>query len=160
MTGSSMIRKNLSSRFVARGQRGVALLEVMIAFFVLSIGLLGLAGLQIKALQFNQSAYQRSQAIASTYDMLDRMRLNRQAATGNQYDTGGWQSQHTGSGNIVDADLTQWLTAISGNLPDGQGSIVCDANDVCTVSVRWSNRFQDDADPGDDFEEFSLTSEM
>lgn len=141
-------------------QRGVALLEVLIAFFILSIGLLGLAGLQIKAVQFNQSSYQRSQAMAAAYDMLDRMRLNRTVAAANGYNTGGWLNTHATSANIVDIDLSDWLVNISGNFPDGEGFIDCDVNDICTVSVRWYNRFEDPADPADDFDVFSLTSEI
>lgn len=142
-----------------RSQQGVALLEVLIAFFVLSIGLLGLAGLQIKALQFNQSAFQQSQATVAVYDMLDRMRLNRGAATSGDYDTGGFVNTHSG-GTLADADLDAWLTAISGNLPDGEGSVECDGNLVCVVSVRWTNRFNVTGDPNDAYETVTLSSQL
>lgn len=141
-----------------RQQRGIALLEVLIAFFVLSIGLLGLAGMQIKAVQFNQASYQRSQAMALSYDMLDRMRLNRSSVAAS-YNTGGWLSTFS-AGGLAATDKSQWLAAISGNLPGGQGSIDCNAARICTVSVRWINRFEDPADVTDDFEIFSLTSEL
>lgn len=121
-------------------QGGVALIEVLIAFFVLAIGLLGLAGLQIKTLQFNQSAYQRSQATIAAYDMLDRMRLNRDAAR-----VGGYNVEFGSSGSgtgLVGEDLTSWLSFLQGNLPDGQGRIECDDNSVCVVAVRWTNRFE------------------
>lgn len=116
-------------------QRGVAMLEVLIAFFVLSIGLMGLAGMQLKALQFNQGSYQRSQAVVAVYDMMDRMRAN-----GGNYNV-VWTSAGPGNGSVVDADLTGWLATVSGNLPNGQGQILCDANNICTISVRWSDKF-------------------
>src|SRR5690606_3159285 len=47
----------LSSR-----QRGFTLLEVLVSVLVLSIGLLGIAGLQLWSLRYNTSAYQSSQA--------------------------------------------------------------------------------------------------
>jgi type IV pilus assembly protein PilV len=137
-------------------QRGVALLEVLIAFFVLSIGLLGLAGMQIKALQFNQASFQRSQAMISAYDMLDRMRLNQAEATGGNYDM-AWGNSSSGSG-VVGDDLSQWLDTISSNFPDGQGSIECDANDICTVGVRWRDRFG--ANPGTDWESLAISSQL
>ncbi len=145
-------------RAVAPGktQRGVALLEVLIAFFVLSIGLLGLAGMQIKALQFNQASFQRSQAMISAYDMLDRMRLNQSEATGGNYDM-AWGNSSSGSG-VVGDDLSQWLDTISSNFPDGQGSIECDANDICTVGVRWRDRFG--ANPGTDWESLAISSQL
>lgn len=141
---------------VRSGQSGVALLEVLIAFFVLSIGLLGLAGMQLKALQFNQASAQRSQAIISAYDMLDRMRLNKAEATGNNYDM-AWGNSGSGSG-VVGDDLTAWLEHVSGNLPDGEGSIECDANNICTVGVRWRDRFG--ANSGTDWESLSISSQM
>ena len=140
-------------RAVAPGktQRGVALLEVLIAFFVLSIGLLGLAGMQI-----NQASFQRSQAMISAYDMLDRMRLNQSEATGGNYDM-AWGNSSSGSG-VVGDDLSQWLDTISSNFPDGQGSIECDANDICTVGVRWRDRFG--ANPGTDWESLAISSQL
>jgi type IV pilus assembly protein PilV len=38
-------------------QRGITLLEVLVALVVLSIGLIGLAGLQSTSLRMNDSAY-------------------------------------------------------------------------------------------------------
>lgn len=137
-------------------QQGVALLEVLIAFFVLSVGLLGLAGLQMKSLQFNQSAFQQSRATVALYDILDRMRMNKPDATGHVYDTGGWVSSHS-TGQLADNDLNAWLANISGNLPSGQGSVSCDSNSICTVSVRWTNRF---ADSADGYETVTLSSQM
>ncbi|HQQ75551.1 MAG TPA: type IV pilus modification protein PilV [Pseudomonadales bacterium] len=121
-------------------QRGVAMLEVLIAFFVLSIGLMGLAGMQLKALQFNQGSYQRSQATLAAYNMMDRMRLNTAATTGGQYNI-AWTGTGPGNGSVPQSDLTSWLTTVSGNLPNGQGSIACDVNRICTVSIRWSDKF-------------------
>ncbi|HER34421.1 MAG TPA: type IV pilus modification protein PilV, partial [Halothiobacillaceae bacterium] len=45
-----------------RGQVGVGLIEVLIAVLVLSIGFLGMAALQTKALSNNNSAMDRTQA--------------------------------------------------------------------------------------------------
>lgn len=150
--------KQIRSQSSRHSQQGIAMLEVLIAFFVLSIGLLGLAGLQIKALQFNQSSFQQSQAAIEVYDMLDRMRMNRSAVTTGGYATGGFVSTHSGNSSLADTDLTAWLTAISGNLPDGEGSVDCDSNKICTVAVRWTNRFKNAGDS--DYETVSLSSQM
>ncbi|MCS6948044.1 MAG: type IV pilus modification protein PilV, partial [Steroidobacteraceae bacterium] len=66
--------------------RGFTLIEALIAVLVLSIGLLGIAGLQLASLQTNSVAYQRSQATMLAYDLLDRMRANRTAALNGAYD--------------------------------------------------------------------------
>lgn len=57
-------------------QKGVSLIEVMIAFFVLSVGLLGVAGLQLSSLRDNNSALLRTRAIVLVGDMMDRIRAN------------------------------------------------------------------------------------
>jgi len=55
---------------------GFTLIEVLIAMLVLSVGLLGLAGLQARGLKNNLSAYHRGQATQLAYDMADRIRAN------------------------------------------------------------------------------------
>ncbi len=61
----------------ARLQRGVGLIEVLIAVLVLSIGLLGMAGLQVASMRNNQSAYQRGMAVVQGYYIADAMRSDR-----------------------------------------------------------------------------------
>ena len=136
-------------------QRGAALLEVLIAFFILAIGLMGLVGMQMKSLQFNQGAYQRSQATMAVYDILDRMRLNRKAAQGDEYEI-DWSSSASGS-SVAKKDLAAWLHFVNGNLPSGEGKIDCDSDDVCTVSVRWTDRF---TGKDGDKEELAISSQM
>lgn len=58
-------------------QEGVGLIEVMVTALILSTSLLGLAALQSRALQYNHSAYMRSQANILAYDLLDRIRASR-----------------------------------------------------------------------------------
>lgn len=64
-------------------QRGVGLIEVLIAVLVLAIGLLGLAGLQSQSLKFNNESYFRTQATLLSMDMADRLRTNRTYARTN-----------------------------------------------------------------------------
>lgn len=73
---------------VARSRRlqaGLNLLEVLIAALVLSIGLLGLAGLQVSSLKTTQNASLKQEATFVLYDLLERMRSNRQAALAGSY---------------------------------------------------------------------------
>ena len=119
---------------ISTRQRGVALLEVLIAFFILSIGLMGLAGLQMKSVQFSQGAYQRTQASMAIYDVLDMMRLNRAAAQ-----TGAYDVSFAGSSGV--ADVTAWKLALQNSLPNGEGSINCVGDDICTISIQWDDRF-------------------
>ncbi len=130
---------------VRQKQQGVAMLEVLIAFFVLSVGLMGLAALQVKAVQYNQGAYMRSQATLAAYDILDRMRLNRPAVSGNGYNITSFGGDPASNSGMVKEDVDAWKAVLAGNLPDGEGKIDCSSN-LCTISIQWKDRFNAAAD--------------
>ena len=67
-------------------QQGLSLIEVMIALFVFSFGLLALAALMASGLKYNTSALHRSYATSQAYDMADRMRANRLCLELGHYD--------------------------------------------------------------------------
>lgn len=131
-----------------RRQGGFTLLEVLVAVLVLSIGLLGLAGLQTYGLRSNHSASLRSHAVAMAYDALDRMRGNRDQAllgTGSAYNTTYATSVATvncssncSSSQVAQYDLSAWKADVA-RLPGGQGQIAIDNLNKATVSVRWSD---------------------
>lgn len=124
-------------------QKGFSLIEVLIALLVTSVGLLGLAALQAKSLQYNHGAYLRSQANILAYDIADRMRLNRDVARTNGYNIALGESAPTGSGR-VEVDQAEWLALLARILPSGDGAISC-ASRVCSITIKW----RDAADNGD-----------
>lgn len=111
-------------------QKGVGLIEVMIAVLILSISLLTIASLQSKSLQYNQSAYWRSQANVLAYDLLDRLRaLNSQ--------------EKTNAANGNHAQITDWKETLTRVLPSGDGELECKSLAepeirICTVTVTWN----------------------
>lgn len=60
----------------AQTNNGFTLLETLIALLVLSFGLLGLAGLQLKTLQSSHSSYQRGLANIIAADAVERLWAN------------------------------------------------------------------------------------
>lgn len=60
-------------------QRGVGLVEILVALLVMSIGLLGYAGLQLRALSSTEDAHYRTQAIAIAQDLTERVAANPQS---------------------------------------------------------------------------------
>lgn len=62
-----------------RAQRGVGMIEVLVALFVLAIGVLGFSMLQLRALQATAEATDRTMAMIVARDLTDRMRINRLA---------------------------------------------------------------------------------
>ena len=112
-------------------QTGFSFIEVLVATLVLSVGLLGLAGLQAASLTNLQSAFLHSQASALAYDLADRMRTNVAGVAANFYDpatAGNTAGCSTTAGcspqQMAQNDLAEWNAAIATYLPLGQG-IVC-----------------------------------
>ncbi len=61
-------------------ERGVTMIEVLIAIFVLTVGMLGAASLQFHMQTAEREAYQRTQAIVLLQDMVARINANRKNA--------------------------------------------------------------------------------
>lgn len=120
-------------------QAGFSLIEVLVAVLVLAVGLLGMAGLQAVTLQNGQSAYMRSQATILAYDIMDRMRVNRDQAIAGAYDLGMADDPATGT-SIPAQELSAWTADMSVTLPGGDGSVDCTTTaGLCTVTVQWDD---------------------
>lgn len=59
-------------------QSGFSMTESMVTLFVVSIGLLGVAGLQVTAKQVSHESIQRTTAAMLAQDMVERLRANSQ----------------------------------------------------------------------------------
>ncbi|MDT8385068.1 MAG: type IV pilus modification protein PilV [Gammaproteobacteria bacterium] len=68
-----------------RDHSGFTLIEVLVTVVVVSIGLLGLAGLQINGLRANLSSEARSKATLLASDIIERMRANPLGVANNDY---------------------------------------------------------------------------
>jgi len=67
----------------AKSQAGFTLIEILVAMLILAIGMLGIAAMQLRGLQYNHDAYLRSQVNLLAYNISDRMRLNRDKPASN-----------------------------------------------------------------------------
>ena len=61
-------------------ERGFTMVEVLVTILILTIGLLGLAGMLSKAFSAESESYQRAQAAIFLNDMVDRISANRLTA--------------------------------------------------------------------------------
>lgn len=117
-------------------QQGSSLVEVMIALFVLAIGILGVLAMQTTSMKYNQSAYSYSQAVYLANDMAERIRSNFQVAStyatvAIPTDAAGIDKCKTSACNAADLvawDLLNWNTAIQNRLPMGKGAITSVTN--------------------------------
>lgn len=116
----------VSTSFTPDRQHGFTLLEAMIALVIFSVGLLGLAGMQMTGLQSNHSAMLRTIATQQSYDMAERLRSNR---------AGKYLNPQASS--VESADLTDWNNVNAKLLPSGKGDIKAVAGGGFLVTVRW-----------------------
>lgn len=156
-----------------RKNRGFSLIEVLVSVVVMSVGILGVTGLQMISLQQNRSSLLRAEATQLANDILDRMRANpTQNYAGVAFTDGPPSSSNCVASsctppNMKDFDVAQWkcsinsssagaqITAcaslgVTGTLPEGEGAIVDDSDDsLCAVAadeVCVVVRWTDDAD--------------
>jgi type IV pilus assembly protein PilV len=131
----------------SKQQSGSSLIEVMVGLFILAIGLLGVLATQIRSMQMNQNAYLYSQAAMLTVDIYEAMHTSDAAvgqyltnfdepADGTPPDCDGGTS--CSPGQFADWNLFEWKTNIANLLPDGEGQIERDPNNIdYTISVRF-----------------------
>lgn len=93
---------------------GFSLIEVLITIVILMIGLLGLAGLQAKALTTQMEAYQRSQALTLLKDMTDRINANRKNAVSYVATVGTGAACPAAGATVASNDLNQWCNELLG----------------------------------------------
>ena len=118
-------------------QAGVSLLEVLIAVVVLSLGILGLAGLQMSALRNNQSSMERSMAVIESYSIVDAMRVDRDNAIDGAFDIA--LEDDPEEGTFAGNELVKWRARLILLLgPAALGSVDCDGAN-CTVVVQWND---------------------
>lgn len=135
--------------------RGFSLVEVLVALVVLSVGMLGIAALYVESLRSGNTAQLRTQAVALASDMADRIRANRQGGvsyTKAFTDVGALNvACNPGGAGCVPAvmaghDISQWNTAVTGQLAGAQCSIGVDTTTIpntYTITIQWSEPGQD-----------------
>ncbi len=117
-------------------QRGITMVESLVALLVLSIGLLGIASLYVTSLRTGRTALIRTQAVSLVSDLGDRIRANSRAtrSPAAAYDLatyGGAPAQHgcVGAANcsadeLAEDDLSHWLDNVNATLPGPVARVV------------------------------------
>lgn len=148
-------------------QRGISLLESMIAIVLVALGVLGILGVQLRTLADTQTAVRRAQAIRLIEDLSERLKANPAALAPSvlsRYEvdwgdvTGAVPdcSSGCGPGDMARADVVQWKQTVASTMPLGNSRvfIVTDTSSSSTntraqlgVMVSWrENERERDSD--------------
>lgn len=103
-------------------ERGASMIEVLVTLLLISTALLGLAAMQVRALQQNNDALLRTQANFIAYDLLDRVRMQSPMAPA----------------ALVIPSQTIINTLAAAQLPNGSGTLTCTAARICNVRITWT----------------------
>jgi type IV pilus assembly protein PilV len=142
-------------------QRGITLLESLIAIVVAALGILGILGVQMRTLTDTQTSMRRAQAIRLIEDLSERMKVNPNALSGiNTYVTGWTATPPTTAATkkcvgsttctqaeLAEYDLKEWKRLVERSLPLGNAATFLaladgDASSITNrrqlgVLIRW-----------------------
>lgn len=123
--------------------RGFSLVEVLIAMLVLSMGLLGNAGLVAASLKNSNTAYYRSQASIQAADILDRMRANLPNDRTSRLTEAAYYivtlNGTCGGSGLANTECTEWRQSIAATLPAGTGAVSVSNTGLTTITIQWGN---------------------
>jgi type IV pilus assembly protein PilV len=141
-------------------QRGLSMIEILVTLTIVAFGLLGLMGLQARALNFQKDSFDRK-AVAELVNQLgERMRANylgfqaglytlnlhHSTATPGAIGTCGNPDRCTRA-EVVTRDLDQWAVELRRRLPGSAAYIAFDPLNTqwATVTLAWPEPQADEA---------------
>ncbi len=123
---------------------GFNLVEVLIALIILSVGMLGIAGLYVHSMQAGRTSIFRHHAVTLAGDVADRIRANPRAAIA--YSLAGTNNNCVNGGvdcspaQMAANDIFLWDQQADDSLPNGTVTVVFD-NGVLPptyeITVAW-----------------------
>lgn len=132
------------THYTRRRQQGFSLVEVLITLVIMSIGMLGIAGLYVQSMQAGRTSMFRHHAVTLASDVADRIRANPRA--GVAYTAAGADNNCVNGGVNCDAaqmaghDILLWKAQAAETLPAGDVVIVFDNTVVpptYQISINW-----------------------
>ena len=121
----------LTSSIALRTQRGISLIESLVAIVVMALGILGIMGVQMRTLADTSTSVRRAQAIRLIEDLGERMRTNPNAlANLESYVSAFSDTPSVGScasgcdhSALAAYDVSIWKKAVEDTLPLGEAEI-------------------------------------
>lgn len=145
--------KGGNSGISARSQAGFSMLEVLVSLLLVSLAMLGQAGLQISSMKLSKSAGSRMQATLLSAEIAERIENNKTAALAGSYVVTPASSTAAVAANdclankcspsdLASYDLAAWQARVDATLPSATWEITQVAGNpsTYTVVVTWQDR--------------------
>lgn len=141
------MRRLIPSRPVpTQRQRGISLIESLVAIIVTALGILGILGVQMRTLADTQTGVRRAQAIRLIEDLSERMKVNPNALGNLASYTTGWGTPGTApsdckstacsASNLAQYDIIQWKQSVLNSLPMADANVFTVADETIANNRR------------------------
>lgn len=154
-----------------RTQSGATLIEILITMVIVAVGILGIAGLQLASVRYQQTSIFRASATAQAQVIAERIRANATVLNGATDDSSYRAEDDYAAATDIPSnptcglglttctpsesaqrDLREWRQLLARELPGGRGSIYRVTNTAGTsapysrmIIVMWNEK-QNDSD--------------
>lgn len=136
-----------------RAQDGFSMIEVLVTLLIISLALLGTAGLQAYSMRLNQGGLFRTHAVFLVADLAERIEANKPGAVAGLYAVANSSVPAAASdactagacdaGTLATFDLAAWQNAVANALPQSSWTVAHDGPGnpiVYTITVSWVDR--------------------
>lgn len=155
-----MMTKKSTMKLGYRGQRqrGATLIEALVSILIFSLGLLGMAGMQVNAMVFQKSSWANNRIAEISIDIVERMQANPDGVDTTPSSYGYAQNYATGRAatpatnncratgaacspaQMAGDDLAAWLAKAQTTLPQGSVMLEGDASNGFVVTVMYQDK--------------------
>ncbi len=134
---------------IRKPSRGFTLLEVLVTVVIFSVGMLGIAGLQMTGMKQTHNSHLRAVATAQVLDMADRMRANLEGVEAGNYDYDQIQpncppatdcaANQCTAAQLAEYDVCEWTMETAAALPGGAARICLDDSPApADATTNWA----------------------
>ena len=155
-----LINARPAHRIRHRADRGATMIEVLVAILILSIGMLGIAGLQVASMKYSQGGWARAAVASGLSDFADRIRANPGSTIAAYVVPGDYATQRTAllantvvaardcealnavcsPAELADFHLVQWRLSIDASMPGSAALVSGDRATGYITTVMWFDK--------------------
>ena len=153
---------NFYPRLLVRLQAGLSMIEVLVTMAIVAFGVLGLLGLQARALSYQRDSFDRRTAAEMVSQLAERIRANHMGLVNGDYQSGFTVATPTPvaisacatptactEAELATRDLGQWFAEYRRRIPGGATYVDWDPANTRSIriSLAWPEPQQTANDP-------------